>query len=136
MGRVWCGAGQTSKKEGEKKVGAKKGGAKPRKSGGPKGGALEGGGARNFSFFPYPAPNFAHVFSLSLWGLLVELWPRCNWGLLVELWPRFKAMAHPKCAFGLLWGHFVRRVLRARGFQTPPKYNEKNPLICLLLGLT
>ena len=27
--------------------------------------------------------------------------------LLVELWPRFKDMDHPKCTFGLLWGHSV-----------------------------
>ena len=29
-------------------------------------------------------------------------------GLLVELWPRFKTVAHPKCAFVLPCGHFVR----------------------------
>ena len=30
------------------------------------------------------------------------------WCLFVELWPRFKATARAKCAFELLFGHFVQ----------------------------
>ena len=36
--------------------------------------------------------------------------PSLSGSLLVEMWPRFRDMDHPKCAFGFLWGHFVRAV--------------------------
>ena len=77
----------------------KAGSPNPEKVGGKKGGPRswvpEGCGPRrvddqNFAFFfSLSAPNFV-FYSI--------------WGLLVELWPRFKAIAYPKCALGLLWG--------------------------------
>ena len=52
-------------------------------------------GGPNYSvFFSSPAANF--------------VFPSLSGGLLVELWPQFKAVVHPKCAFELFWGHFVR----------------------------
>ena len=45
-------------------------------------------------FFPFSASNFVLFCSL--------------WGLLVGLWTLFKAMDLSKCAFGPLWGHFVK----------------------------
>ena len=55
-----------------------------------------GGGerGRHFSLFSFSRHNFHSLFPLL--------------GLLVEVWPRFKAMDHPNCALGILWGHFVR----------------------------
>ena len=86
-----------------------------RRGGGPRGvEAQRGGGpkvwgargeAQHFAlFFPSPAP-----FSLFFFFFL---------GLLVELWSRTAAMDHPKCAFGLLWGHLVKP-------PAPPKAGRK-----------
>ena len=69
------------------------------------------------------------------------------WGLLVELWSRFKAQVHPKCAFRLLWGHFVRApaapqaagvsqtdsrepkraLLVVHGLEPRPQFHEETP---------
>ena len=55
-------------------------------------------GAQNFAFIFLLLPQLSFFSSLSL---SLE-------GLLAELWSRFKAVDHLKCAYGLLWGHFVR----------------------------
>ena len=47
--------------------------------------------------FPWTAQNFAFFLSRRKFHFSFTLW-----GLLVELWPRFKAMTHPLCAFGRL----------------------------------
>ena len=70
------------------------GGLGPWRVGGLKGWPRGQGAQNSRLFFPSPTANF--VLS-SLSG-----------GLIMELWPRFKAVAHPKCAFALLRGHFVR----------------------------
>ena len=51
-------------------------------------------------------PKFRTFFSLSRrkYRSFLSLSGRSS----VDLWPRFEAVAHPKCAFGLLWGHCVR----------------------------
>ena len=81
---------------------------------GPKGRGLKGWArrveARNLAFFPLP-PQFS-FFIPSLGGLLVELWPR------------FKAEFHTKCAFGLLWSHFVKP--RRFHEKTHPREGRKN----------
>ena len=41
----------------------------------------------------------------------------------VELWPLFKAMDLSNCAFGLLWGHFVRAPAACR----PPEFHTLTP---------
>ena len=55
---------------------------------------------------PSPRPPKISLFSplppqISFFLLSLEV-------CFVELWPRFKAMAHPKCAFGLLWVIFMK----------------------------
>ena len=79
------------------------GGSNPENVGGPKCKGPEGWepegpkgweGQNSALFFPFPAPNCTLFCSL--------------WGLLVELWSLFKDMDLSKCAFGPLWGHFVR----------------------------
>ena len=79
--------------------GASKGVASERasKGEGPKGGGPKGGGPEGWRaegrrgpkcrVFQFSATNFVHV----------------------ELWPRFEAVAHPKFAFGLLWGHLCEK---------------------------
>ena len=62
------------------------------------------GGGPKFCVFPLSRPIFAVFFSLG--------------GLFVELWPRVAAVDHPNCAFGLLWGYFVR---------TPAAYKPPGP---------
>ena len=90
-------------------VGAEGWGRKPRKSGGRRVG-LEGwvpkGGMEG--------PKFSAFLSLFVLSSL-------SGGLLVELWPRFKAVAHPKCAFRLLWGHVVRAPAACR----PPGFRSQ-----------
>ena len=44
------------------------------------------------------AQNFAFFFSLPL---QISLFSFTLWGLLVDLWPGFEAVDHPNCAFGL-----------------------------------
>ena len=51
-------------------------------------------------------------------------------GLLVELWPRFKAVAHPKSTFGLLWGHFVRAPRRGDTLKLFAGLNGLKSVMC------
>ena len=73
--------------------------------GGPDGGCPEAG-AQHFAFF---VPSLHRKISLFLLSLVV---------FFVELWQRSKAMIHPKCAFGLLGGHFI--LCEPRRTQRPP----------------
>ena len=81
-------------------------------------GARRVGGSK-YRFFK-PSPQM-FVMCFSLWGVF-------SW----NFWPRFKAVAHPKCTFGLLWCHFVRaprrretlNSLKAETVQTVSKFSE------------